>query len=294
MMNLSEATKAHIALVFFSLLVAGTYSLGSLAAPFIDATALMALRFIFSAILMGAIVAVRYPQELREITASWRYLLLGTIFAIYFVSLFEALKITSAVSTGAMFTLTPFLTAGFSYLLLRQKSSYYVLLSLSIAAAGAVWVIFRGNIDALLSFDIGYGEKIFFIGVIAHAFYIPLARILDRGEPVMVFTFGVLVGGSIPLLLLSYVEFLTIDWTTLPKIVWISLVYMVVFATLTTFVLLQYGNQRLPGAKVMAYTYLIPSWIIVWEALLGRGLVEGSVYFGIGLTVFAMIMLLRR
>lgn len=110
----------------------------------------------------------------------------------------------------------------------------------------------------------------------------------------MVFTFGVLVGGSIPLLLLSYVEFLTIDWTTLPKIVWISLVYMVVFATLTTFVLLQYGNQRLPGAKVMAYTYLIPSWIIVWEALLGRGLVEGSVYFGIGLTVFAMIMLLRR
>ena len=293
-MHFCEAAKGHIALLFFSMFVAGTYSLGSLAAPFFDATALMALRFLFAALLMGGMIIGFYPKELRETKAHWRYLLLGTIFAVYFVALFEALKTSSAVSTGAMFTLTPFFTAGFAYLLLRQRISKYILLSLLIAATGAVWVIFRGNLDALLAFDLGRGEKIFFIGVIAHAIYVPLARMLDRGEPVTVFSFGVLAGGSLPLLLLSFPQLLTTDWNAVPKIVWVTLAYMVIFATLITFVLLQYGNQRLPGAKVMAYTYLIPSWVIVWEALLGKGVVDVGVYFGVGLTVFAMLMLLRR
>jgi drug/metabolite transporter (DMT)-like permease len=290
---MSEAAKGHLALVFFSLFVAGTYSLGSLAAPYIDATALMALRFVFSAILMAVLIAVLKPSFLKDIQRPWRYLFLGTLFAIYFVALFEALKTSPAVTIGAMFTLTPFLTAGIAYLLLKQKSSTYNLIALLIAAIGAVWVIFRGDLALLSAFDLGRGEKIFLIGVLAHAAYIPLARMLDRGEPVMVFSFGVLAGGSIPLLIFGYDKLAGTDWSSIPVVVWVTLAYMIVFATLITFVLLQYGNQRLPGAKVMAYTYLIPSWVIVWEALLGRGLVGGSVLIGVSLTVVAMLMLLR-
>ncbi len=292
-MNLSEPARGHIALAFFSMFVAGTYSLGSLAAPYIDAALLMSMRFLFAGILMGAIVAARYPVQLRQVSSSWRYLLLGTIFATYFVALFEALKTTSAVSTGAMFALTPFLTAGFAYLMLRQRLSPYVLLCLSIAAAGAIWVVFRGDTDALLSFDLGRGEKIFLIGIVAHALYVPLARKLNRGEPVAVLTLGVLAGGSIPLLAISFTEIFTTNWSAIPAIVWVALGYMVVFATLITFVLLLYANQRLPGAKVMAYTYLVPTWVVIWEAMLGHGLENTRVLFGIGLTIIAMLMLLR-
>ncbi len=293
-MIMTESAKGHLALLIFSFFVAGTYSLGSMAAPYIDPAALMALRFLIAAILMGIVVYVRTPQALTSIHKPWRYLLLGSIFAIYFVCLFEALQITSAVATGAMFTLTPFFTAGFAYLLLHQKSSLYVLLALCIAATGAIWVIFRGDPAALLAFDLGQGEKIFFIGIVAHAVYIPLARKLDLGEPVAVFTFGVLAGGSIPLLLISFQEIIAINWVDIPGIVWITLGYMVIFATLITFALLQYGNQRLPGVKVMAYTYLIPSWVIVWNVILGAGMIDISIQFGVGLTILAMVMLLRR
>jgi drug/metabolite transporter (DMT)-like permease len=146
----------------------------------------------------------------------------------------------------------------------------------------------------VLAFDLGAGERVFVIGVIAHALYIPLARRLDRGEPLMLFTFGVLAGGSIPLIALSFSDLMAISWGEIPLIVWVVLAYMVIFATLITFVLLQYGNQRLPGAKVMAYTYLIPSWVIVLEFLLGHGWVPLSVMVGIALTVVPMLMLLRR
>ena len=288
----SETAKGHLALLLFSFFVAGTYSLGQSAAPFIDATALMALRFLISAILMGLIVSVSYTSRQRQIQNTWRYLLLGTVFAVYFVTLFEALKLTDAVSTGAMFTLTPFITAGFAWVLLRQATLPWVIFSLSIAAAGAVWVVFRGDWGSLIAFDVGKGEQIFFIGVVAHALYVPLARLLDRGEPVLVFTFGVLAGGSIPLLIISYPQLLAIDWGAIPNIVWIALGYMVVFATLITFVLLQYGNQRLPGAKVMAYTYLVPTWVIVWEAMLGHGVIEPELIPGIAMTLLAMLLLI--
>ena len=292
-MQLTETAKAHVAMLFFSMFVAGTYALGNIAVPHVDGTALMALRFLISGILMGAIILIIYPPEKRKLTRVWRFLLLGTVFAIYFAALFEALAVTTAISTGAMFTLTPFLTAGFALLLVRQTTSPYVLMSLSVAAVGAIWVIFRGDINALLSFEVGTGEKIFFIGVVAHALYVPLVRLLDQGEPVPVFTFGVLIGGSIPLVAVSYPEIVATDWTSMPAIVWVTLAYVVIFATLITFALLIYGNKRLPGTKVMAYTYLVPSWVIAWNALLGRGFVDLSVQFGIGLTAVAMLMLLR-
>ena len=100
-MPLTESTKGHLALLFFSLFVAGTYSLGRSAAPYVDATALMALRFLLSAIIMGLIIRMIYAKPRRSLDAKWRFLLLGSIFAFYFASLFEALKVTSAISTSA-------------------------------------------------------------------------------------------------------------------------------------------------------------------------------------------------
>ena len=42
-------------------------------------------------------------------------------------------------------------------------------------------------------------------------------------------------------------------------------------ATAITVVLLQFASLRLPSSKVMAYTYLTPTWVIGWEVALGNG-----------------------
>jgi drug/metabolite transporter (DMT)-like permease len=64
-------------------------------------------------------------------------------------------------------------------------------------------------------------------------------------------------------------------------------------ASAATFVLLQFATLRLPSAKVMAYTYLTPSWVILWEIALGRGAPGPLILGGIALTVLALAMLLR-
>ena len=121
-----------------------------------------------------------------------------------------------------------------------------------------------------------------------------MVRKLNRGEPAVVFSFGMLVAGFIILTIFGWADIRATDWANLPAIVWITLFYVAIFASAITFVLLQFATLRLPSAKVMAYTYLTPSWVIVWELSLGNGFPQPLVLAGIGLTVVALAMLLKQ
>ncbi len=277
----------------FSALVAGSFSLGSLAAPLIDPAALSAVRFFLAGGVIGAAALATEGLPRSAARAPWRYGILGGLLAIYFVAMFEGLKSAPPVSAAAVFTLTPMMAAGFGWALLGQRLTPRITLALAIGAAGALWVIFRGDMAALVRLDLGPGEAIYFWGCLAHAAYTPMVRKLNRGEPAVIFTFGTLVAGCILLVLWGFRSILSTDWAALPPIFWITLAYLVVFATATSFLCIQYATLRLPSSKVMAYTYLVPSWVILWQIALGLDRPGLAVLPGVVLTAMALALLLK-
>lgn len=277
----------------FSALVAGSFSLGAMAAPYVSPAALTVLRFALAGSLVGAAALATTGIPRSTWVAPWRYLVLGGLLAAYFVLMFKGLQTAEAISTAAVFTLTPIMAAGFGWLLLRQVTTPRMAFALTVGAMGALWVIFRADLAALLKFQIGKGEILYFWGCVAHAIYAPMVRKLNRGEPAVVFTFGMMVAGFLLLLLWGWRDVLATNWAALPAIVWICLIYVSVAASSMTFVLLQYATLRLPSAKVMAYTYLVPSWVILWEIALGRTPPPALVLGGVALTILALLMLLR-
>ena len=277
----------------FSALVAGSFSLGAMAARFVSPSALTVARFALAGSLVGAAAFLTVGVPRRTWVAPWRYAVLGALLAAYFVLMFWGLQTAAAVPTAAVFTLTPVMAAGFGWLLLGQITTLRMAAALAIGAVGALWVIFRGDPAALLRLEVGRGEVISFFGCIAHAIYAPMVRKLNRGEPALVFTFGMMVAGFIMLCLWGWRDVLATDWAALPGIVWICLIYTAVAASAMTFVLLQYATLRLPSAKVMAYTYLVPSWVILWEIGLGRPAPPVIVLGGVGLTMLALALLLK-
>ena len=291
---LTEAQRGHLAMLAFSALVAGSFSLGALAAPFIDPGALSALRFLVAGLLVGAAALATTGLPRSAWRAPWRYLVLGGLLAAYFVLMFQGLKTARPVSAAAVFTLTPVMAAGFGWLLLRQRLTGRMTLALAVGGAGALWVIFRADLAALLALQIGPGEVTYFWGCVAHALYAPMVRRLNRGEPAVVFTFGMMVAGTLMLALWSWPAIRATDWTALPAIVWVTLAYVAVAASAMTFVLLQYATLRLPAAKVMAYTYLVPSWVILWEIALHGVVPPALVLAGVALTVLALWLLLKE
>lgn len=278
----------------FSALVAGSFSLGALAAPHVDPAALTVLRFLLAGALVGAAALATTGLPRSAWAAPWRYLVLGGLMAAYFVLMFEGLRTAAPVPTAAVFTLTPVMTAGFGWLFLRQHLSPRMAAALAIGAAGALWVIFRGDPGALMTLEIGRGEAIYFAGCVAHAAYTPLVRKLNRGEPAVVFSFGMMVAGTGLLSIYAWPALMATDWAALPRIVWIALVYVAVAASALTFVLMQYAILRLPSAKVMAYTYLVPSWVILWEIALHGAVPPVLVLAGVILTALALAMLLKE
>lgn len=286
--------QGHLAMLTFSGLVAGSFSMGGRIANDIDPVALTAVRFILAAgLLAGAALA---SGQLRRATfaAPWRYLITGGLFGFYFILMFEGLKTARPVPTAAVFTLTPLMAAGFGWWIMSQVTTPRMALALSLGGTGALWVIFRGDLAAFLALEIGRGEGIYFIGCIGHAIYIPIVQKLSRGEGVFAFNLGTMAVGALLLCVLGAPRVAATDWAALPVRVWFVLGYLAVFASFASLSLLQFGAMRLKAAKVMAYTYMTPVFVLLWELALFGELPTARILPGFGLTVLALVILLRE
>jgi len=281
----------HLAALTFAALIAGSFSIGHLAIPYITPLALNAVRFVLAtSVMLGVYLAV-FRQRPPLPPAIWRYVILGGLMATYLVLMFVALRISTPIATGAVFTLTPLMSAGFGWLFLRQTTGPVVMISLLAAACGAIWVIFRGDIDAMIRLEIGTGEAIFLVGCAAHAAYAPLVRKFNRGEPVVYFSLVTLASSTIWVSVVGIGDIPRTEWTALPSIVWIAVAYLAVFATAGTFFLIQFASVRLPASKVLSYGYLIPAFVIAIEGLLGHGWVSFSTLAGAAITAAALLIM---
>ncbi len=291
---MSQSVRGHLALLGFASCVAGSFSLGSLVANDLAPAALNAVRFAIAFAVVGAAAAATCGLRRWHFRAPWRFLVYGALMAGYFVLMFEALKTASPVSTSAIFTLAPLMSAVFGWVLLRQRTTPWMGFALLVAASGALWVVFRGSFEAMAGFRVGGGEWLFFAATVSHALYTPLVRRFHRGEPMAAYTTGTIGAGLVVLTMYGLPDLANTDWRAVPPLVWLVILYLAVFASASSFFLLQYASIRLPAAKCMAYTYLIPSIVILWEVVLGHGIPPGKVLAGIALTVVALLMLLRE
>lgn len=290
---LAPESRGHVAMLAFSALIAGSFSLGRLSVPYIEPAALNIARFALSVVVATSVALALGRLPRRSFQAPWRYAILGGLFAIYFVTMFEALKTVTPVSTAAVFTLTPMLTAILGRVFLRQPFGPRVALALAAGGIGAIWMIFRGDLAALRALEVGRGEMIFAVGCLAHGVYPLATRALTRGEPALAVNVGMLAAGLVLLIAYGWSDFLATPWGSLPAIVWITIVYTSVGSGVMTFTLLQYASMLLPGGKVMAYTYLVPAWVVVWEMALGRSGLPWIMLPGLLMTAAALFVLMR-
>lgn len=289
--------RGHLAMLTFSILVAGSFIFGVRVANLAEPAAINSARFIIAAALIAVYLWLNptiKAVDFRPLKiAPWRYLVLATVFSSYFIFMFEGLKTAATVSSSVIFTLMPIMTAVFGYIILRQVITKRMTLALSIGSIGAIWVVFRADITNIWAFDIGQGEMIYFFGCIAHALFIPLSRKFNRGEKPIISTLAILIVGGGGMAIYGFEDLLAIDWLNMPPIFWYGLLYLGIFASAITFFLIQFAALALPSGKVMAYNFLTPVWVILVEVLMGNEWPPFLIFLGIGLAVVALILLLK-
>lgn len=281
-------------MMLFAILVAGSFSFGGRIANDIDPLALTAVRFVAASIIVCVLAWSTGGLKRTDFAAPWRFLFLGGLFGTYFVLMFEGLKTAPPVAIAAVFTLTPVMSGLFGWWIMAQRTTPLIAVALTLGSIGALWVIFRGNLGALLSLDIGRGEVVYFIGCAAHALYIPLVPRLNRGEAGLSMAFLTLLSGAIVVGAVGLPRILETNWSALSLNVWAVIIYLTVFASVASVNLIQYASMRLKAAKVMAYTYLVPAWVSVWEVILTGMALPLVLVPGILLTISALLILVRE
>ena len=284
----------HAAMLSFSLLVSLSFVFGSKVANSIDPLAITFARFFMAMLFIGAICTLKFNFNIASFRAPWRFLILGFAITLYFVLMFEGLKTAKPVSMSIVFTLTPIMAGLFDFLISKKRMPKPVTFALVIGALGAVWVIFEGDLNRLLLFNLGRGEALFFFGCMGHALYAALIPVLNRGETALFQTFGTLVSCSLLLSIVGLSSIYNTDWLSLSFFTWFTIIYLALFATSASFFLIQFSASRLSSVKVMAYTYAVPIWVLLFNWLFGSGLPDSSLMWGGIVIVFVLIFLLRN
>ena len=287
-----SVASGHLAMLMFSLLVSGSFVLGSIIANLISPDLVTFLRFLIAFIAIAILILYQSKFCFLKYLSIGRSLILGALISIYFITMFEGLKTASSTSMAVVFTLTPLLAGFFDLIFSNRVMSKKVWITVVVAAIGALWIIFDGNIQNFINFKVGYGEKLFFIGCICHALYAALIPKFNNGEPAIVQTFGTLISGIIILGLFSNKEIIYYSWIDFPVIVLLTILYLAIFATAASFFLIQYSAVRLSSIKVMAYTYAVPIWVVLLQIIFLQQLPNTITFVGAFVILVSLLILL--
>ena len=287
-----SVASGHMAMLLFSLLVSGSFVLGSIIANLISPDLVTFLRFLIAFIAIAILILYQSKFCFLKYLFIGRSLILGALISIYFITMFEGLKTASSTSMAVVFTLTPLLAGFFDLIFSNRVMSKKVWITVVVAAIGALWIIFDGNIQNFINFKVGYGEKLFFIGCICHALYAALIPKFNNGEPAIIQTFGTLISGIIILGLFSNKEIIYHSWIDFPVIVLLTILYLAIFATAASFFLIQYSAVRLSSIKVMAYTYAVPIWVVLLQIIFLQQLPNTITFVGAFVILVSLLILL--
>ena len=277
-----------------TVLVAGSFISSDKLAGVINPFSLTLLRFVLAASLLLPLILInsKWRRSLKSILP--RALGISLFYAGFFIGLFESLNYTSTLNTATLFTLVPFVTAIFCLIIFQQKIKHKQLLAYLFGAIGTAWVIFKGDLQTLLSFELNKGDIIFLIGSLSMCCYSVAMKWLYRGDEMIPLVFATLLGGSIWMTLALIITGQDLEWHKIEGSLYFHMGYLSIAATLVTMYLYQRATVDLGPSKVMAYSYLNPAVLALLIVIIEGASIPLMVIPGILVTAFATLVLQRR
>ncbi len=281
----------HGLMLFTIILVAFSFPVGAAITHALPPEVMMLIRFSMASALFAPYVFIKNGWQIPKFKSLLGYGLLSIPLVAFFYCMFESLRYTTALNTGALYTTVPAITAVFAFFINKSVSTTQRSIGLLVGTIGALWIVFRGDVSALINLDFNHGDLIFLTGCLFMGAYSPLIKRLYAQEPMEVMTFWVIFIGACELLLLSWGKLEHIQWLQVDPSVYLGLGYLAIFTTLLSFFVLQLATVKIGATKVAAYGFLTPIMVVTLSILLGETVFDWVLVPGIFLVVLAMFLI---
>ncbi|MBU3069032.1 DMT family transporter [Aestuariicella sp. G3-2] len=283
----------HGLMVMTILFTSSSFPVAELITSAMPADVMMLIRFVMAAGLFAPLVFCRHGFHVPPVRRLLGYALLSMPLATFFWCMFEALKDTTAIKTGALFTTIPAMTALLALLINGERTTVRKSLGLMLGTLGAVWIVFKGELAMALGLELNTGDWIFFAGAVALSVYNTFIRRVYSGEPMEVMTFWVILFGAVWMFMVSLPSLAQVNWQQ-PVSVYGGLFYLALFTTLLSFFLLQFGTVRIGPTKVASYSFLTPLFVWILSLLWGLAEFNWRLMPGLVLVVVAMVCIQKE
>ncbi len=286
--------SVHCLMLIASIIVSSSFTVGKAITYGLAPSVLLLVRYMIAVVCLAPIVVMNYGFSLPSFRRLGGYSLISVSIVGFFWCMFESLRYTYALNTSVIFTLVPGIAGIYSAIFLQERLGRGRIWALFFGMIGALWVIFRGDINRLVGLQVNYGDLLFLAGCFMMGAYTPLVKWLHQGESMVVMTFWVLVTGTGWLLLLSFPGLGAVDWQAVDLKVWVGIVYLAIFSTIITFYLTYISTLYLGPTRVMAYSYFYPVFVLIINWGLGKGLPPVAILPGVAVVTLASVVLQRE
>lgn len=285
----------YVQLVFAALFWGGTFIAGRQLAPLLDPYAAAFLRFALASLLLTGWVYVRHRGlpgiDVRQAAA---IVLLGAtgVFA-YNLFFFSGLHSVEAGRAALIIALNPVVIAVGSTWFYRETLSPRQVIGIGLSLLGAVIVIGRGDLAALLRGAVGRGELLLLGCVLSWVAYTLLGRrLLRRITPLVAVAYASLAGTSMLALLVAARGGLDLGLLS-HAAVWLNIGYLALFGTVLAFVWYYNGVHAAGAGRAAQFINLVPvSGVLFGVLLLGEALTL-SLLVGGTLVIGGLVMTTR-
>lgn len=288
---LSVDLKAHFLVFLATVLVAGSFIATQQLAGLIDPFSIILLRFFAASLFLAPIVLLRAKYRKKIITTMPRAMVISLFYAGYFVLMFVALEDTTALNTGALYTLVPLVTAVLCVFFYKEKITINQWIVYLIGIVGTCGVVFKGNLELLLSFTLNGGDYIYIVSLFFMAFYSISMKSLYKGDDLILLVFCTLLGGVIWMALVLLFMNTPLNWDRIEnEMIW-YMAYLIVVTTLITLYLYQKATIMLGPKSVMSYIYLNPAAVALIAFFMYDEKISFEVVLSIIITMIATVIL---
>lgn len=226
------------------------------------------LRFLISFILLLPFFLREKPKLGKD---TFQALGVSILIVVNFILFAFGVRLTTVVTSQAIYVLTPIIVVIFSSLLIKEKTTKQKIAGIIIGLIGALIIILLPEINKGSNF-IGdtFGNLLILMGAVSFALYSVLSKKLQRKySPITINMFSILTAMTVTLGLAIYEFTIYPNWWSKISLFSIeALLYTSIFGTFLFYILYQYVIKHGTPLIASIMLYLIPVLTFLWAAVL--------------------------
>lgn len=250
--------KVHSALFLVAVIYGANYSIAKIALPeYLQPFGFILLRILTATLLFWLFSLTQVPEKIKG-WADYKLLFVCAIFGvgINMLAFFYGLSLTNPINASVIMTFSPIMVLLTAYMLGKERLTPLKIVGVLVGALGALLLVTKNGVS--ISQGTFIGDIFIIVNGSSYAIYLVLVKpLMATYKPITVIKW-IFLFGSIFTIPFGFNELVATNWSIIPIDAWLSIGYVLFFATFVVYILNIWSLKFVNSSVVGIYIYLQP------------------------------------